>query len=200
VFFLLTGASGAGKSTVRSLVEEVLTPKVECAELGQVVPIPPVPDIAWRQRATEAAVRRALEAQERGRHFMLAGDPVAAGELVAAPSAERLDGIAVCLLDCQRDVQLRRLTERGDHPMYFDAHMGFADWMRGHVRDPQHMPHVIIDPGWEEMRWERWRSLQAGDPRWRFEEIDTTTLSPEEVAAEVVAWCRRALDGAGAQA
>jgi hypothetical protein len=193
VFLLLTGASGVGKSAVRHLLEDSLAPDVECAELGEVMAVPPVPDIEWRQRATEAAVLRALAAQEAGRHFMLAGDPVAAGELVAAPSADRLDGIAVCLLDCEPDVQLQRLTERGDHPITFDAHRGFAAWMRGHVRDPRHMPHVIIDSGWAEMRWERWRSLRAGDPDWSFDEIDTTALPPEEVAAEVLAWCRRAL-------
>lgn len=47
------------------------------------------------------------------------------------------------------------------------------------------------------MRWDRWRSWRAGDRRWRFDEIDTTTLSPRQAAAEVVAWCRRALRGSG---
>jgi hypothetical protein len=197
MFLLLTGASGVGKSTVRGLLEDELTPEVRCAELGHIVPIPRAPDVAWRQQATEVVVCHALEEQRRGRHFLLAGDPVAPGELLAAPSADRLDAIAVCLLDCQPDAQRRRLAERGDPPVTLDAHLGFAAWMLGHVRDPQHRPEVIRTGGWPEMRWERWSSWRAGDRRWRFTEIDTTTLSPRDAAAEVIAWCRRALCGGG---
>jgi hypothetical protein len=197
MFLLLTGASGVGKSTVRALVAEELTPEVRCVELGQIVPIPIAPDMAWRQQATEVAVRHALEEQRRGRHFLLAGDPVAPGELLAAPSAHRLDAIAVCLLDCQPDAQRRRLAERGDPPVYLEAHLGFAAWMRGHVRDPQHRPEVIRTGGWPEMRWERWSAWRAGDRRWRFQEIDTTTLSPRNAADEVIAWSRQALRADG---
>ena len=51
VFLLVTGASGAGKSTAR----------------------------------------QSLALQAQGRDLLLAGDPVAAGELIAAPSADQLD-------------------------------------------------------------------------------------------------------------
>jgi hypothetical protein len=52
MLLLLTGASGAGKST-------------------------------------ETVVQRALELQGVGRHVLLAGDPVAPGEVIAAPSADK---------------------------------------------------------------------------------------------------------------
>src|SRR5581483_4319082 len=99
MFLLLTGASGAGKSTARELVADALGAQIECVELGHVVSIPPVHTKAWRQQATEAVVQRALNLQAVGRHLLLAGDPVAAGEVLAAPSADKLDAIAVCLLD-----------------------------------------------------------------------------------------------------
>jgi hypothetical protein len=113
MFLLVSGASGAGKSTARRLVAGELEPGVECVELHDVVAMPRAPTLAWRQRATEAVVCHALKLQEDGRHVLLAGDPVAAGEVLAAPSADRLDGIAVCLLDVARDTQAARLVRGG---------------------------------------------------------------------------------------
>ena len=140
MFLLVSGASGAGKSTARRLVAGELEPEVECVELHDVVPMPSVPTLAWRQRATEAVVCHALKLQEDGRHVLLAGDPVAAGEVLAAPSADRLDGIAVCLLDVDRDTQAARLLARGDDPALLVHHVAFAEWMRAHAADPHQGP------------------------------------------------------------
>ena len=118
MFLLVTGASGAGKSTVRREVAPRLSPEVECIELCDVAAVPVVPDKVWRQRATEAVVHRALELQAHGRHLLLSGDPVAAGEVLAAPSSVGLDGVAVCLLDVSPDIQAARLARRGDDPCY----------------------------------------------------------------------------------
>jgi hypothetical protein len=143
MFLLVTGASGAGKSTVRRLVTADLSPEVECVELHHVSSVPPFPTIAWRQQATEAAVQRAVELQAERRHLLLCGDPVAAGEVLAAPSAVELDGVAVCLLDLSPEAQASRLAGRGDDPALLADHHAFAGWMRGHARDPGHMPHVL---------------------------------------------------------
>jgi len=194
MFLLVTGASGAGKSTARRLVAGELEPRVQCVELHDLVPIPRVPALGWRQRATEAVVRYALELQQHGRHVLLAGDPVAAGEVLAAPSADRLDAIAVCLLDVDRDTQAARLLARGDDPALLVHHVAFADWMREHAADPDHRPEVLQTNGWEQMRWERWRSLSdAGS--WAMHVLDTSSLTADEVAAELLAWCRIALAG-----
>src|SRR6202012_4910936 len=116
MFLLVTGASGAGKSTVRLAVAPKLGDAVECVELGDVVPVPGAPTIAWRQRATEAVVRRALELQADERHLLLSGDRVRGGEVRPAPSADQLDGFAACLLDVNRAAQTERLALRGDGP------------------------------------------------------------------------------------
>lgn len=195
MFLLLTGASGVGKSTVRGALADALRPEVWCVEFAELVTIPEFPDIVWRQQATEEVVRHALAVQEHGRHFLLAGDPVAPGELLAAPSADRLGGIAVCLLDCEPDAQRACLAHRGDAPVTFDAHVNFAAWMREHVRDPRHRPEVITASGWREMRWDRWSSWTTGDPRWKSTELDTTALSAEQVTSETLRWCQRALRG-----
>jgi energy-coupling factor transporter ATP-binding protein EcfA2 len=195
VFLLLTGSSGAGKSTVRRLVARELAPDTECVELGHVVSFSPVPTIAWRQQSTEAVVQRALALQAEGRHLLLAGDPVAAGEVVAAPSADNLEGIAACLLDVSPDVQAARLAQRGDDPRLFADHIAFADWMRGHARDPGHMPHVLSTNGWDAMRWDRLTNVDPSSGGWAVHVIDTSERSSEQVGQQVLTWCRGALNG-----
>jgi broad-specificity NMP kinase len=192
VLLLITGASGAGKSTVRAAVEASLAPAVDCVELLHLTPQPAAMTRVWRQETAELAVRRAVELQSSGRHLLLAGDPVPAAEIVAAPSATELDAIAVCLLDLSPDAQAARLTERGDDPTLLPHHQAFAAWMRAQASDPLHMPHVVSDGGWEEMNWDR---LEQVAPQWETETIDTTQLDRRQVAEAVLDWCRRALRG-----
>ncbi len=182
MLLLLTGASGVGKSSVRALVAPRLD-GVECVELRDVVEIPPVPDLAWRQRSVEAAVQRALDVE----HLLLAGDPVAPGEVLGAPSAPLLDGFAACLLDCSAEVQTARLARRGDPVQWLPHHIAFADWMRCHMRDPAHRPDVIQAAGWDGMRWEQWPAA------WSFAAIDTSALTVAEVADAVEGWVRGVL-------
>jgi hypothetical protein len=199
MFLLLTGASGAGKSTVRKLVADELAPEVECVELGHLVSIPPVPTKAWRQRATEAVVQRALALQAVGRHLLPAGDPVPAGEVVAAPSADQLDAIAVCLLDVNAEAQTARLAQRGDDPRLLADHQAFAAWMRVHANDPTHMHQVLSANGWDAMRWERLRVIDPRDGAWNMHVLDTSPRASREVADQVLSWCRRALRGQAPQ-
>lgn len=192
VLLLITGASGAGKSSVRGVIGPQLSPMVECVELRDVAHVPLSPTVAWRQRAAEAVVRRGLELQQSGRDLLLSGDPVAAGEIVAAPSATALDGLAFCLLDVSPEVQAERLVARGDDPTLLPHHQAFAEWMRRHAEDPLHMPQVLRSGGWEQMRWER---LARVTRTWRTHVIDTTHMTRREVAAAVLDWCRGVLAG-----
>lgn len=195
MFLLVTGASGAGKSTTRQLIADQLAPGIECVELGHLATIPPVPTVAWRQRATEAAVQRAVALQRDGRHLLLAGDPVAAGEVVAAPSADRLNAIAVCLLDVDAETQAARLAQRGDDPRLFVHHRAFAAWMRAHARDPRHMLHVLSTNAWDAMRWQRLSGIDPAHGEWAMHVIDSSERSPHEVARQIRAWSRRAVKG-----
>lgn len=177
---------------MRAIIAPELAPAVECVELLDLTPRPDAVTRVWRQQGAEAAVRRAAELQASRRHLLLAGDPVPAAEIVAAPSASELDAIAVCLLDASPEAQAERLTARGDHPALLPAHQAFADWMRRQASDPLHMRHVVSDAGWEEMRWERLEQLA---PDWGMHTIDTTHMTKRDVADAVLAWCRRALTG-----
>jgi broad-specificity NMP kinase len=192
VFFLVTGASGVGKSTVRALLDAELAPKVVSVELAHVLPLRAAPTRVWRQQATEEAVRRAVELQVDGRHLLLSGDPVPAAEVVAAPSATLLNGVAVCLLDASPEGQTARLTARGDDPNVLHHHHAFAEWMRNAARDPRHMLEVITTESWDQMQWDRLDRLSSA---WHVTTIDTSELTPAQVAKAVSSWYRGVIDG-----
>ena len=194
MLLLITGASGVGKTSARAAIAAGLAPGVECVELHDLSP-PSSPAAAtrvWRQHAAELAVRRAIELQATGRHLLLAGDPVPAVEVVAAPSSPELVALAVCLLDADAPSQASRLTARGDAAELLPHHQAFADWMRHQATDPLHMPHVVADGGWDEMRWER---LPRVTDRWDMHVIDTSRMTPPDIAAHALTWCRDATGG-----
>ena len=182
MLLVVSGASGSGKTTAF----RALRPALGCrsAELDQ-IGVPPDADTAWRQRATEAWIGAALAAP--GRDLVLFGQ-VAPGEVLAAPSAERLDATTLCLLHCDPLTRRRRLLARGLGSDDSANHLAFGEWMQRHARDPNYRPDVIRAGGWGQMRWERWAGWSAGDPRWRFDVLDTRSITPEAMARRVLAW------------
>ncbi len=193
MLLLVSGASGVGKTTARLHARTLLGDRYEDAELCTLGPIPEVPTSAWRQQQTEAAVRRAIELAEEGRHLLLAGDPIPAGEVLGAPSADRVD-VAVCLLDADRESQSARLEARGDPPDLRERHHAYAAWLRAHATDPGHVPEAVTTDGWPEMRWDRWIHRSPG-PKWQMTVIDTSARAPAEVGRAVAEWCRAAVAG-----
>jgi hypothetical protein len=189
MFFLVTGASGVGKTTVRKLIEAEIAGQVAVCELAT-LGITPKWSLRWRHQTVERVVQLALQKQKSGAHFLLCGDPVPPGELYAAPGAVELAGIQVCLLDISPEKQIERLTQRGDAPELIPHHVAFAEWMRHHVIDHRYRPEVIINGGWEKMRWHVWNSDEVTRVPWNSQIIDTTHLNPIEVAGQVRAWIR----------
>src|SRR4051794_41853570 len=53
VLLLITGASGAGKSSVRRAIARELCPVVECVELRDVVAVPVAPALPGGERAAQ---------------------------------------------------------------------------------------------------------------------------------------------------
>jgi hypothetical protein len=186
MFLLVTGASGAGKSTVRRIIAPALDGRVETVELAT-LGITPEWSLGWRHRVLEQVALRAIEADRAGRHFLLCGDPVPPGEVLATPSGDRLGTLHVCLLDVGPEAQRTRLLARGDDPALLPNHLAFAEWMRRHVADPPHRPDVIMGGGWDQMRWERWVGSDGERP-WTAAVVDTTGLAPADVAGRVLAW------------
>ncbi len=159
-------------------------------ELAEFRPHSAVRDLAWRQRVVELCVQHAVRLQHEGRHLLLCGDPVAAVEVIAAPSADELDGCAFCLLDAAPEAQAARLAARGDDPSLLIHHQAFAEWMRKQATDPLHMLEVVTTNGWPEMRWERVPPAADG---WAVHVIDTTDHTPRDTAASVLTWLRSTL-------
>ncbi len=184
MLFLVTGASGAGKTAcmphLRQLLPEM--PLHDFDERG----VPDNADKAWRQQQTENWVQHALAYEAQGQAMILCGQ-VILGEALACPSASLLQGVASCLLDCYDVERIRRLRGRGTHGATQDM-LSWAAWQRMHAVDPQWRPDVIRDGGWSAMHWERWRDWQAGDSRWQTWVLDTTALGLEAVAEQVASW------------
>ncbi|MBX9399595.1 hypothetical protein K4749_40345 [Streptomyces sp. TRM72054] len=131
-----------------------------------------------------------MDYQDRGIDLLLSGQSPL-GELLAAPSAPLLDGIAVCLVDVADPVRRARLAERAPgrwDPKAIDAYIGWAAWHRKHALDPSHRPDVIIDNSWPEMAWHRWTGWNAGDPRWHTQVLDTTNRPVTESVDQVEQW------------
>jgi len=185
---LVTGASGAGKTTAYRALDRLLEGRgAEFDQLG----VPPNADTVWRQRATEIWVQRALD--EPGGDLVLFGQ-IAPGELLAAPSATELDAVDICLLHCDPVVRRRRLLARGCASDAGADHLAFGAWMHAHTLDPRHEPEVITEHGYERMRWERWGGWEEGDARWAFEVLDTGPLTPGAVAQRLAGWIRTSLE------
>jgi hypothetical protein len=190
MLFLLFGSSASGKTAALNGIRARLRGLVahDFDEIG----VPPDANTAWRQRANETWLCRALVSQADGEDFLLAGQ-VPLGEVLAAPSASELEGISACLLDCDDETRLARINGRGPEwigrvPGEVQDHLNWAEWMRQHARNPAARQHVIRWGGAEEMRWKRWTDWREGDPRWRVRVIDTSKLSIERTVDQLVDW------------
>ncbi|MCO5967325.1 hypothetical protein [Actinoallomurus soli] len=184
----LTGSSCSGKSTLAFSVADRFQ-RVAVHDFDE-IGVPERPDRHWRHRMTELWMRRALEYQDCGIDLLLTGQSPL-GEVLAAPSAPLLDGIAVCLVDVADEVRRHRLTARDAgrwDAAAVDAFLGWAAWHRGHALDPRHRPDVIINGSWSGMVWQRWAGWTAGDPRWRHHVLDTTGRSVAASVDRVEQW------------
>ena len=184
MLFLLSGSSGSGKSTLL----EAIAGRVEDLALEELWCAAPegYDDRQWRRHRTEEAVRRAAAGGD-----LLVTEGVF-GDVLAAPSATRLDGIAACLLDCDDRERVRRVLARD--PSLHQSQKAvwdfcvWAAWLRHHARDPQWFAGPLRGDGDRTMRWERWERWREGDPRWTVFVLDTTRAPVDETADQLVAW------------
>ena len=192
MLFSLTGASGAGKSATLAHLRNVdWGSDIECVEFDS-IGVPAGADTAWRHEAIEAWIQRALQTEADGGHMLLCGQ-VPMGELMAAPSADRLEDIAVCLLHCSPGVRRERLLSRGEDPTAIVHHIRFGEWFHAHTLDPTHAPEVIRVPSSVPMQWSRWADRAPGDAGWHAEIIENDLLTPAQTARLVEGWVRREL-------
>ena len=184
MFFLVSGASASGKSTVAKGIAARLE-TVDCHDCDEKV----TTTADERCEQLEEWVQEALAPQESGRDFLLVThSPL--GELLACPSAQELTGVAACLLDCNDRVRLTRIRERGIDPKWPPSQhtLNWAAWHRVHAWDPQWEQHVIVGNGPEDHAYDRWTDWAQGDPRWQVHVIDTSELGVERLLTDLGEW------------
>ncbi|HTY08514.1 MAG TPA: hypothetical protein VMF29_05065 [Candidatus Edwardsbacteria bacterium] len=188
MFFLITGAAASGKSTMAYLLKEKL-PNAECHDYDEKT----VATAIDRCRILEEEwIPAALLAQRTGRDFVLASHSPF-GELLAAPSAIRLEGISGCLLDCHDFERVRRhraRPEMADWPLTQHT-LSWASWQRMHAHDPQWEQHVIVNPAQPGFEWTRWTSWPMGDKRWQVKVIDSSALAEDQTLGLLDDWINR---------
>jgi len=184
MMFFVTGANGSGKSaSLRGLKTAV--PDVIWYDFDD-VGVPLNASTFWRQESTEYWISKGLEHQSEGSDVGICGHAIL-GEILGAPSAPKLEGIAVCFLDCDDVTRIDRLRSRGTHGATQDT-LNWAAWQRFHAVDPQWRQDVIRDDSWPQVCWDRWEKWRKGDPRWRVTVINTTELTIEAVVSAIADW------------
>jgi hypothetical protein len=188
MLFVLTGASCSGKTEIGELCRDVDGLAVfDFDEHG----VPELPSTEWRQQTLDSWIRVALEQQALGNDTLLTA-PTPLGEVLASPSADQLEGIAVMLVDVDDTVRLARLERRSLTALYLDGGAGilqWAAWHREHAHNPRFAQQQLTTDAWASMKWERWTLLPPGS--WRIPILDTTELSRAESAQRVRDWIAR---------
>ena len=186
MFFLVSGAAAAGKSTLAKNLSSRLENLV-CHDYDERT----VTDEYTRCQQLEEWVQLALTFQQESRDFLLTShSPL--GELLACPSARKLAGISACLLDCSDPIRIQRMRKRGYDPRWPPTQdvLNWASWHRMHAWDPQWEQHVIIGNGPPEHSYTGWVHWKQTDARWQIRVIDTTDADVELVLDRVAEWVK----------
>lgn len=189
MLFFVPGASGAGKTSIIpflcQLLPEMAVYDFDAHPIQDEIGFMQTPE--QRQQVVEAWLQTALA--NGPQHTIVSGLGVM-GEVFACPSAPQVDHIAFCLLDCDDVERLERIRRRGDVQNASMDMLCWSAWLRVHHVDPQFRQDVINTGGNPAMVWSRWANWERNHPHWRCRRIDTTHLSPQQVAEQVAEWIR----------
>jgi len=106
MLFIVSGAAASGKSGTIKLLKGQID-KLECHDDFE----KPAKTGSMRREINEEWIKLALQAQEEGRDFLIAGQSPF-DEYLACPSAIKLNGIKGSLLDCHESVRVERYLDR----------------------------------------------------------------------------------------
>lgn len=163
MLFVLTGSAGSGKSTA---LQELSARRNDLAVFDFDDLRPPADATqSWWQRQIDDRVTWAVAEQARGKDTVLAGW-LTVGEVLAASSADQLEGVAACLLDCADDVRMARIERRA----------ASGTW-RQHTT--------------EEVAGFLLAAARMREPGGMFR-LDTSTLDPRAVVNRLEEWMARA--------
>ena len=101
---------------------------------------------------------------EIGRELRVGGAEVGAlqdfdavfGEILACPSIQQIEGLGVCLLDCDDGERITRVRHRGGTATM--EMLTWSAWLRVHAKEPEWYPEVITKQGYSRMEWQNWQT------------------------------------------
>ncbi len=129
--FVVTGASGAGKTTVTSALTQVLA-NCDVFDVDVTLHVAALGWDVWRNTWLQLAHAIALN----GRPTVLCGS-LMPDQLAGLPARHLVGPIHFCNLDCPDDVLVERLRARppwrGCTPEFVAEQRRFAGWLRSHV-------------------------------------------------------------------
>lgn len=140
--YFIGGASGSGKTAIMLDLKKIIGHAIAVYDFDD-IGVPDGADKKWRQESTEKWLQQLLSD---GKDACLLGQ-IVLGEILACPSAKKLNKVNFCLLDVGDFERIQRLKKRNTYGL--DQNMlNWSSWLRMHHLDPQWMQHVLFDDCW----------------------------------------------------
>ena len=182
--YFIGGASGSGKTAIMPELLKILGNEIKVYDFDD-IGVPEGADKKWRQESTEKWLQKILAD---GKDACLLGQ-IVLGEIIACPSAKKLEGINFCLLDVSDFERIQRLKKRNTYGA--DQNMlNWSAWLRVHHQDPQWTQRVIKDDSWDGLDFSILESLKTWEPTADIHILDTTGLNIKTVAISVSQWVK----------
>lgn len=182
--YFISGASGSGKTTILPFLQQYLDSTWKVYDFDS-IGVPAHPNTKWRQESTEQWIQTLLAKKE---DACLLGQMVL-GEIFACSSSHLLSCINFCLLDVEDMVRIRRLRTRNPNEPNQDI-FNWAAWLRVHHQDPTWTTSVITDEKSDKLDFTNFLTLKSWTPRTTVNSIDTTYISPKQIAVKVGTWIK----------
>jgi len=180
--YFIAGASGSGKTALMPHLKELLGDNIAVYDFDD-IGVPEAADKKWRQESTEKWLQKLLND---GKDACLLGQ-VVLGEILACPSAKRIDRVNFCLLEVNDFERIQRLKKRNTYGV--DQNMlNWSSWLRMHHQDPQWMDHVLKEDCWHGLDFSIWDQLMDWNSKALVKILDTTKLTINQVATCIANW------------
>ncbi|MCB9493293.1 MAG: AAA family ATPase [Epsilonproteobacteria bacterium] len=182
--YFISGASGSGKTTIIPVLKRSLGDNWLVHDFDD-IGVPQNADKKWRQESTEKWLQKLLPTEK---NTCLLGQ-IVLGEILACPSAKKLDIINFCLLDVSDVERIKRLQKRNTYGA--DQNMlNWSSWLRMHSQYPQWEQHVIKQNSWEKLDFDHWDKLSNWKSKANIALLDTTDFNIEQTTNKITAWLR----------
>ena len=182
--FFVAGASGSGKTAIIPNLKKKIGDSIVVYDFDD-IGVPDDADKKWRQEATEKWLQKLIS---NGQDACLLGQ-VVLGEILACPSAKKLNKVHFCLLDVNDFERIQRLKTRHGKADGADQNMlNWSSWLRMHHKDPQWVQHVLKENCWDKLNFGTWDQLLNWDSKAVVTVLDTTGWEIEQSAKSVADW------------